>query len=66
MGFYPPNTTVEMNNFGNLVAQGPNIPYAFLELHSVALSLTNEYQLRSRIPWQALLGTLVDLVRVCI
>ena len=27
MGFYPVNTTVKMNGFGNLVAQGPNVPF---------------------------------------
>ena len=27
MGFYPSNTTVTMNGFGNLVATGPNIPF---------------------------------------
>ena len=27
MGFYPANTTVQMNGFGNLVATGPNIPF---------------------------------------
>lgn len=27
MGFYPYNTTVVMNGFGNLVATGPNIPF---------------------------------------
>ena len=27
LGFYPANTTVVMNGFGNLVAQGPNIPF---------------------------------------
>ena len=29
MGFYPQNTTVIMNGFGNLVATGPNIPLVF-------------------------------------
>ncbi|KAK3701683.1 hypothetical protein LTR37_015335 [Vermiconidia calcicola] len=27
MGFYPANWTVEMNDFGNLVEAGPNIPF---------------------------------------
>lgn len=27
MGFYPANTTVTLNGFGNLVATGPNIPF---------------------------------------
>ena len=27
MGFYPANTSVTMNGFGNLVATGPNVPF---------------------------------------
>lgn len=30
MGFYPWNTTVVMNGFGNLVATGPNVPFGLV------------------------------------
>lgn len=43
MGFYPPNTTVSMNGFGNLVAQAPGIPFGL----SFLGKKWSEYQLIS-------------------
>lgn len=58
MGFYPANTTVKMNSFGNLVAQAPNVPFGLsfmgkkwseYELISYAYAYEQRSKVRNRV-----------------
>lgn len=58
MGFYPANTTVTMNSFGNLVAQAPNVPFGLsfmgkkwseFELISYAYAYEQRSRVRNRV-----------------